>query len=110
LNLRYRLDRLTSVKQIDLSGQWPLGRGWYGLARQNWSITDRRALESLVGVEYNAGCWVFRMVSQRFVTAANTVSTPFFFQIELNQVGQIGSNPLQTLRDSIPGYTKRNTP
>ncbi|GAB3260713.1 LPS-assembly protein LptD [Chitinimonas naiadis] len=110
LNLRYRLDRLTNIKQVDVSGQWPIARNWNLVARQNWSIQDRRSLERLVGLEYNGGCWVFRMVTQRFVTSGNQTSSPFFVQLELNDVGRIGSNPLQTLKDSIPGYTKLNTP
>ena len=108
LNLRYRLDRLTDIKQIDLSAQWPVSARWHVVARQNWSIRDKRSLERLLGLEYNGGCWVFRMVSQRFVTSGNQTSSPFFLQLELNDVGRLGSNPLQTLKESIPGYTKLN--
>jgi LPS-assembly protein len=108
LNLRYRLDRQTDIKQVDISGEWPLMGGWHGVARHNWSLTDHRALESLAGVEYNGGCWVFRAVTQRFVTSAKQTSTAFFIQLELNDLGRLGSNPLQVLKDSIPGYTKLN--
>ncbi|QDQ27084.1 LPS-assembly protein LptD [Chitinimonas arctica] len=108
LNLRYRMDKLTDIKQIDLSAQWPIGRNWHVVARQNWSIKDRRSLERLAGLEYNGGCWVFRMVTQRFVTSGNQTSSPFFLQLELNDLGRLGSNPLQTLKESIPGYTKLN--
>ena len=41
-------------------------------------------LESLVGLEYKGDCWVFRMGAQRFVTTTKAVSTPIFFQLELN--------------------------
>jgi LPS-assembly protein len=108
LNLRYRLDKQSNIKQVDVSGEWPLTRNWYGIARHNWSLLDHRALESLVGVEYNGGCWVFRAVAQRFVTSTNQTSTPFFIQLELNDLGRLGSNPLQVLKDSIPGYSKLN--
>ncbi|MDK2122488.1 LPS-assembly protein LptD [Parachitinimonas caeni] len=110
LNVRYRYDRAPTpeVKQIDISGQWPIAKGWYGMARQNYSLEDRKALESLLGLEYNAGCWAFRMVGQRFVTSAQDAPTTLFFQLELNDVGRLGSNPLETLRQSIPGYSKLN--
>lgn len=108
INLRYRLDRLTDIKQVDFSSQWKLGGGWYGLIRQNWSIRDDRSLEQLAGVEYNGGCWVLRMVAQRFVTSNNENSSSFFLQLELNDLGKLGANPLETLRQSIPGYTKLN--
>ncbi|WP_269531758.1 LPS-assembly protein LptD [Chitinimonas sp. BJYL2] len=110
LNLRYRLDKLTKIEQVDVSTQWPVGRNWYVVARQNWSLKDRRSLERLAGVEYNGGCWIFRVVSQRFVTSNNQTSSPFFLQLELNDVGRLGSNPLQTLKESIPGYSKLKTP
>jgi len=108
LNLRYRLDRLTDIKQVDISTQWPLSNRWYGIARENWSIRDHRSLEGLGGLEYNGGCWVFRVMLQRFVTPANTTTSAFFLQLELNDLGRLGSNPLETLRQSIPGYSKLN--
>lgn len=108
LNLRYRLDRQSDIKQVDISTEWPIAGNWHGVARYNWSVIDHRALESLAGVEYNGGCWVFRAVTQRFVTSANQNSSAFFIQLELNDLGRLGSNPLQVLKDSIPGYTKLN--
>ncbi|MGQ5521679.1 LPS-assembly protein LptD [Chitinimonas sp. PSY-7] len=108
LNLGYRVDRRHNIEQADISGQWPLTRKIHAIARYNWSLPNGRALESLAGLEYNGGCWVFRAVSQRFVNTANETSRTFFLQLELNDLAPIGTNPLQTLRDSIPGYTKLN--
>ncbi|QNM96990.1 LPS-assembly protein LptD [Chitinimonas koreensis] len=108
LNFRYRLDRFTDTKQLDLSTQWAVTRNWQVLARHNWSIKDRRPLETLAGLEYNANCWAFRLLAQRYVTRGNDMQSRFFFQLELNDVGRLGTNALQTLRDSIPGYTKLN--
>ena len=48
-------------------------------------------LEGLAGLEYNAGCWVFRAVAQRLQARTNTTSTGIFLQIELTGVGQIGA-------------------
>ncbi|WP_158228912.1 LPS-assembly protein LptD [Chitinimonas sp. BJB300] len=108
LNLGYRVDKRYDIKQADISTQWPLTRKIHAIARYNWSISDGRTLESLAGLEYNGGCWVFRAVNQRFVTPANETRDMFFLQLELNDLGPIGSNPLQTLKNSIPGYTKLN--
>jgi LPS-assembly protein len=108
LNFRYRLDHISSIKQFDISSEWPIAGRWHTLTRYNWSILDHRTLEALAGVEYNGGCWVFRVVGQRFVTSATTSSNGFFLQLELNDLGQLGSNPIQVLKDSIPGYTKLN--
>ena len=75
------------------------------MGRWNYSVHDKRLLEGLAGVEYDAGCWAFRAVAHRFATALSTVSTSFFLQLELNGVSRIGSNPLDVVRRNIGGYT-----
>jgi LPS-assembly protein len=108
VNAEYRYQR-DSFKNIDVSSQWPLSLRWYGVGRVSYSLRDRKVLESLVGLEYKADCWVFRMGAQRFVTAAQTTSTPVFFQLELNGLSKLGfGNPLESFYKSIPGYTRLN--
>ncbi|AKU23630.1 LPS-assembly protein LptD [Massilia sp. MB5] len=108
LNLGYRFLR-DSFKNADISGQWPLSQRWYGVARVSYSLKDKTVLESLVGLEYNGDCWVFRMGAQRFVTSANKASTPIFFQLELNGLSKFGvGNPLEVMKNSIPGYQRLN--
>ena len=94
--------------QFDVSAQWPLANAWYGLGRYNFSLSDRRLVESLAGFEYNGGCWVGRFVMQRFATATGAATNAMFLQLELNGLSSIGSNPLEALRRSIPGYTRIN--
>jgi LPS-assembly protein len=97
------------VRQIDLSGQWPLGAGWYGIGRYNYSFLDKQLLEGLAGFEYNAGCWVFRTVVQRLQAATNVTSTALIFQIEFNGLGQIGTDQASAfLRRNVPGYSVTN--
>ncbi len=108
VNAEYRYQR-DSFKNLDLSSQWPLSLRWYGVGRVSYSLRDRKVLESLIGLEYKADCWVFRMGAQRFVTAAQTTSTPVFFQLELNGLSRLGfGNPLESFYKSIPGYTRLN--
>ena len=109
VNAEYRYQR-DSFRNADLSGQWPLSMRWYGVGRISYSLKDKKLLESLIGLEYKADCWVFRMGAQRFVTAAQTTSTPIFFQIELNGLSRLGfGNALESFNKSIPGYTRLNT-
>ena len=120
LNLSYRLDRTNPVigsnglpenlKQYDLSGQWPLTARWYGVGRINYSIPDKTVTEGLAGLEYRADCWVFRAVAQRLPTSSAQATTSFFIQLELNGFAKIGSNPLDALKSSIPGYQAINKP
>jgi LPS-assembly protein len=109
LNLGYRFTRDT-LEQVDISAQWPLGGRWNGLARWNYTLQDKRLLEGLAGLEYNAGCWAARLVLHRFVSATQEYVNSVFFQLELNGVSRIGSNPLEVLRQNITGYTKTNEP
>ena len=102
---RYRRDFL---EQIDVAGQWKVGNGWHAVGRYNYSLREGRVVEALGGVEYDGDCWVGRVVLQRFATASQRASTGIFFQLELNGLSRLGSNPLETLRRNIPGYTKLN--
>jgi LPS-assembly protein len=108
VNLSYRFTR-DALKQVDISTQWPLGRrapGWTLLARANHSLKERRLLEGLLGVEYNQGCWEFRLVAHRFVTATQQYSNSIQFQLELKGLSKLGINPLETVRQNIPGYQR----
>lgn len=110
INAAYRSDRRTSNKQFDVSSQWPLFGGWYGVGRYNYSISEHRVIETIGGLEYNAGCWAGRVVLQRQATIADKPTTALFFQLELNDFSKIGSNPMQLLRRNIPGYGMINQP
>jgi LPS-assembly protein len=109
INLEHRYQR-DSFRNADVSAQWPLSMRWFGVGRLSYSLRDRKLLEGLIGLEYKADCWVFRMGAQRFVTAARTTSTPIFFQLELTGLSRLGfGNPLESFNKSIPGYTRLNS-
>lgn len=123
LNMSYRYLR-DQVNQVDTAGQWPLGGGWFGLGRLNYSLMDKRIVEGLAGFEYNGDCWIGRVVVQRFAVAAGSntgvpagstpqsasgsSTTTIFLQLELNGFSRIGSNPLDALKRNIPGYARLN--
>lgn len=109
LNVAYRYSR-NLLGQIDVSAQWPLFGGWHGVGRYNYSTKEKRVIETIGGLEYDGGCWVGRFVVQRLATIADRPTTALFFQLELNDFSRIGSNPLQLLRRSIPGYGVINQP
>lgn len=108
---RYTRNQLTNdstVDQIDIAGQWPIAARWYAVGRYNYSLRDKKTLETIAGVEYNAGCWAVRVVGQRLAAISGTPNDTLFFQLELNDFGSIGTNPIGLLRRSIPGYGKIN--
>ena len=107
VNFGYRfIDQTT--EQVDVSAQWPLGRRWYGVFRYNYSFQDDKLVEGLAGLEYNGGCWALRAVFQRLATKEDQSTDALFFQLELNGMGRLGSNPLDVLKQSVPGYRPSN--
>jgi len=94
----------SGINQFDISSQWPLGHGWYGVGRMNYSLKENQIIETLAGVEYNAGCWSTRSVIQRVSTATANANYALFFQLELGGIASIGANPLTIIKRSIPGY------
>lgn len=104
VNFGYRFTR-DVLHQVDASSQWRWSERWQTVARLNYSLQDSRILEGLAGLEYNACCWSLRFVVQHLTLATQRTTTAAFLQLELNGLMQIGSNPLQVLQRSIPGYT-----
>lgn len=119
LNVQYRRDSRnlpadifpnTNFELIDVSTQWPLGNRWYGVARLNYLLDEKRVGQSLAGLEYMADCWIFRMVAQKLPTAAGVTNTTIFFQLELNGLSSVGMNPLKAIRGNVPGYQPLTQP
>jgi LPS-assembly protein len=108
LNASYRYNR-EALRQVDVSAQWPIAPGWYGVGRYNYSLLDKRLLEGLAGFEYNAGCWVLRAVVQRIRAATDVSTTTFILQIEFNGIGTIGTDEaVEFLKRNVPGYSVTN--
>jgi LPS-assembly protein len=117
----YRYQRDAS-EQIDIGWQWPLndlwgdrgqdlgaGRGqgegrWYGVGRLNYSLPDAKVVDMVLGIEYDAGCWVSRVVVERLQTSTSTANQRIMFQMEFVGFTRLGVNPLKTLKDNIPNY------
>ena len=112
----YRMKR-DSSKQIDVGWQWPLndlwgggadqkGGRWYSVGRLNYSMEDKRLVDTVVGVEYGSCCWTGRFVLERLQNSYNSANTRFLFQIELTGLSSFnfGANPLSSLQANVPGY------
>ena len=109
LNAEYRY-RQGDLEQIDVSGQWPIYGNFYGVGRVNYSMRDKKLIETLAGVEYSGCCWVLRVVASRYVTGTQTATSTLFLQLELNGLARLGSNPLESLKRNVRGYQIVNPP
>ncbi len=110
----------TGSQQVDVGWQWPLndlwgdrrgdpgtdlqGRRWYSVGRLNYSVQDRKPVETLIGLEYDGCCWIGRAVLQRVSRGLASVNTQLMFQLEFVGFSRIGNNPLSALRANIPRY------
>ncbi|MDR0479249.1 MAG: LPS-assembly protein LptD, partial [Burkholderiaceae bacterium] len=127
LNLAYSREVEMNNKYFDIGFEWPLseragqqlartgnpsGRkggacnsgSWYGVGRLNYSMVDRQIVDGIFGVEYDAGCWVGRVVLEKLETTSATSTKRLLFQLELSGLARLGTNPISTLRQNIPGY------
>jgi len=75
-----------------------------GVGRVTRSVLEDRTTEALAGLEYDGGCWVFRVAMHRFAVERDDVTKAVYVQLELNDLAGIGSNPLNLIRRSVPGY------
>jgi LPS-assembly protein len=126
VGLTYRLARGLS-EQVELGWQWPIygpgrsaersersangnanGNGCsgtlYGVGHVNYSTRDSRLTDAIVGLEYDAGCWIGRVVVERLSTGRSEATTRLLLQLELVGLSRIGSNPLRVLKDNVAGY------
>ena len=117
----YRFQRDIS-EQVDLGWQWPIndlwgdrgqdlgaGRGqgggrWYSVGRLNYSLSEGRLVNTLLGLEYDACCWLGRVALERQQTSSTSATSRIMFQLEFVGFTRLGVNPLATLKANIPGY------
>jgi len=100
----------SQLKQTYLSAEWPLSANWTFVGAWNYDLVDRKTLEAVVGLEYNGGCWVLRVVGQQLTTTTETRTNSVFVQVELNGLARLGTSPLELLRRTGPGYLRTNDP
>ena len=112
----YRFVR-DSSNTIDLAFQWPVAKYWYAVGRYQYALrnlggtTENQnpgVVEALAGFEYDGGCWVGRVVVQQYAASGAEKNTAIFFQLELNGMARVGTNPLGALTRNIPNYQMIN--
>lgn len=130
LAYRYQRDPLPNVNyqpqgqnQISLAVQWPFTKRWYGVGRVDYSLRSGpsstianlndspRVTQAIAGLEYKGDCcWVGRVVYQRYAVSAKDANSAVFFQLELTGLGALGTDPMNLLNRSIPGYSRITPP
>ncbi len=112
LNVEYRymrdeIDEITGGEKLDqtiVSGQWPIADRWFLVGQHNYSYTNHRVVESIAGLEYNADCWVLRLVAQHEATSYDNSNTSFYVQLELKGFARLGNDPVKEIQEKVTGY------
>ena len=90
------------VKQYLLSTQWPLSQGWSALASYNYDLYKRQDIESMIGAEYDAGCWSAQMMLHRLQLATSEEATnTFFLMLEIGDLGSFGQGDRNSLFEKM---------
>jgi LPS-assembly protein len=127
ISTAYRFQRESS-EVVDLSWQWPLNDLWrdvgidrqqgqglgggrlYSIGRFNYSLLEKRLVESMLGVEYDGGCWVSRFALQRTQLTLNTSTSSLMFQLEFNDFSRLGFGNMNAARENISRYQNLREP
>ncbi|WP_333904417.1 LPS-assembly protein LptD [Achromobacter insolitus] len=130
LSYRYQRDPQPGVSyqpqgqnQVSMAVQWPFSKRWYGVGRVDYSLRSGpsstvaetmdspRVTQAIAGLEYKGDCcWVGRVVYQRYAVSATDANSALFFQLELTGLGSLGTDPMNLLNRSIPGYSRITPP
>ncbi|MEE8118290.1 MAG: LPS assembly protein LptD, partial [Gammaproteobacteria bacterium] len=112
INLSYRFRRNTQtigrsngIEQTDLSFAAPVTKRWKTVGRWQYSLEDRRSLETFIWFEYESCCFAIRVVNRRFIVDnfGNT-DRQLFLQLELKGMTSVGRNVDDFLEEGIFGY------
>ena len=110
-NLGYRFRRNTNealnLEQSDISFRWPLAQGYALLSRWNYSLTDKRDIDKIFGLEYESCCWSLRLIAQSYLSdVANEIyDNSIRFQLIFKGFGSISDRKTNDiLKRAIIGY------
>ena len=121
INAAYRFQRSAS-EQVDISWQWPINDLWgdfgrslgagkgqgegryYSVGRMNYSVDQSAMVDMVLGVEYDGGCWLGRLVYSRTQTSTTSALERVMFQLEFVGFSRLGIDPLSTLTQNISHY------
>lgn len=107
LSLSYRYKR-DDFRDVDLTAQWPLGGGFYGVGRVNGDVETHKLTQAIAGIEYNGGCWLLRVAAHTLLNTTGSYTNAYFLQFEFGGVVSVGNSPLSLLERSVVGYGRIN--
>ena len=101
--LGYRM-REGLLEQGDISVIWPVGDRWRVIGQYSYSLLEKEPLERLAGLEYEACCWLVRLMSRSYIVrSTGQTDTSISIQLELKGLSQRRTTPEELLGRGILG-------
>jgi len=103
---------METVRQGDLSGHWPLNNQWAMMGGLRYDFTHQRALENMVGLQYEDCCWRLRTLYRQwetnpeevFNTALHEQDQGLYIEIQFKGLASTGKKIPALLENNVYGY------
>jgi LPS-assembly protein len=97
------------LEQGDVSIIWPIGEHWRLIGQYSYSLLEKKPLERLSGIEYEACCWRLRVTDRRYIVrSTGQTDSSIALQFELKGLSRDRTTPEQLLGRGILQSQRRN--
>jgi LPS-assembly protein len=104
LNLDYRYRR-GLLEQVDVSSEYPVNDSWKLVGRYDYSLRDKKVIDTFLGVEWDSCCTAARVLMRHYVRDyQGNENNAIFFEIEFKGLGSYGEKTEDFLHHAIMGY------
>jgi LPS-assembly protein len=98
------------IEQTDTSFVYAINRKYSGIVRWNYSLDEKKNIDSIAGVAYDSCCWSIQLLAQSRIQNSTTATADYdnsiLVQFVFKGLGNVaGSKAKNTLEQSIFGYT-----
>jgi len=114
-NIGYRRKLLNNsdsidIEQTDTSFVYAFNKNYSGIARWNYSLKDKKGIDTIIGLTYDSCCWSIQLLGQRRLQNSSTTNDAYddsiLVQFVFKGLGSLsGSRARTTLETSIFGYS-----
>jgi LPS-assembly protein len=111
IGYRKRMDNNSiDIEQTDTSFVYAISRQYSGIVRWNYSLDERKNIDTIAGIAYDSCCWSIQLLAQSRIQNSSTATSDYdnsvLVQFVFKGLGNVaGSKAKNTLEQSIFGYT-----
>jgi len=111
IGYRKRMDNNSiDIEQTDTSFVYSFNPKYSGILRWNYSLDDRKNIDSIAGIAYDSCCWSIQLLAQsrlqNSTSSTDSYDNSILVQFVFKGLGNVtGSKARNTLEQSIYGYT-----